>query len=257
MKKLYLTSALGNYMKINGIKTSCAMDNTNCMVDKLKKICDNNTNILLIASNPYNYAKNNNMKKIMKESFEKSKVSYNSITIVDSRNENNLDIYLKQHQLIILLGGHLPTQNNWFGKLNLKNKIKSYNGYIIGQSAGSMNCANIVYLYPEYKEELDEKAYPRWGKGLELTDILIFPHFDIDKETNSFNVKEGDININDFLEVSKEQQIIGLTNTSILRCSKEGMHVIGTPPQIVKNGLVETDSLVDDKIDNIKVKKLI
>lgn len=186
MKKIYLTSSLVNYIKMNGVRVPCVMDNTNCMVDILKSICNNGTNILLVASSPEDYDKNDEMKQIMEKSFKMSDVLYHNMIMLDSRNEDDIVSYLDCSQLVILLGGHLPTQNNWFNRINLKDKIDAYDGFIIGQSAGSMNCASNVYSCPEYEEDIENK---RWIKGLGLTSINIFPHYNKYKDIYLGNLK--------------------------------------------------------------------
>ena len=46
--------------------------------------------------------------------------------------------------LIILAGGHVPTQNRYFQEINLKSLLKNYQGVILGISAGTMNSAETV-----------------------------------------------------------------------------------------------------------------
>ena len=48
---------------------------------------------------------------------------------------------MKKNQVIILRGGHVPTQNKFFEKIKLKERIKDFEGIIIGVSARYMNSA--------------------------------------------------------------------------------------------------------------------
>lgn len=50
-------------------------------------------------------------------------------------------------------------------------------GLIIAFSAGSMNCADIVYAQPELEGEATNPEYKRYLDGLHLTEINILPHF--------------------------------------------------------------------------------
>lgn len=43
-------------------------------------------------------------------------------------------------------------------------------------SAGSMNCADVVYAGPELEGEAVNPLYERWITGLGITDINILPH---------------------------------------------------------------------------------
>ena len=55
------------------------------------------------------------------------------------------------YDVILLGGGHVPTQNKFFKEIRLREKIKDFDGIIIAISAGSMNSADIVYCQPEKK----------------------------------------------------------------------------------------------------------
>ena len=84
---------------------------------------------------------------------------------------------------------------------NLKKYIINSSAFIIGVSAGSMNCAKHTFI-PKY--ELNEK--PCFIEGLGLCDISIVPHFDI----NDINqVNETKIN-------SLKYPLIGLPNNSAI-----------------------------------------
>ena len=79
--------------------------------------------------------------------------------------------------VIILAGGHVPTQNKFMQQLQLKERLKDYNGIIVAWSAGSMNCAENVYAGPELEGEAIDPDYERWIPGLGITKVNIFPHF--------------------------------------------------------------------------------
>jgi len=79
--------------------------------------------------------------------------------------------------VIILAGGHVPTQNRFMKQLRLRERLQDYHGIVVAWSAGSMNCADNVYAGPELEGEAIDPLYQRWITGLGLTDINIFPHF--------------------------------------------------------------------------------
>ena len=85
---------------------------------------------------------------------------------------------IKKADFIFLCGGHLPTQNKFFNDIGLKELLKNTNALIVGGSAGSMNCADIVYCPPELEEEVLDENFNRYLKGLGLTNINILPHFE-------------------------------------------------------------------------------
>jgi len=85
---------------------------------------------------------------------------------------------IKDADLIFLCSGHLPTQNKFFNRINLKDKLKQTNAFIIGGSAGAMNMAENVYSIPELEGESIDPNFKRSLVGLGLTDINILPHYD-------------------------------------------------------------------------------
>ena len=55
----------------------------------------------------------------------------------------------------------------------------------MGISAGSMNCARVVYAMPEEPEEITDPFYKRFVPGLGLTEVQIVPHFYMFKYSDS------------------------------------------------------------------------
>ena len=100
-----------------------------------------------------------------------------TFTILDDRNKDKTEELVKDSDLIILGGGHVPTQNKFFREIHLKKYLKDYEGVIVGVSAGSMNCAKTVYAMPELPGEYLDKKYQRYLPGLELTETMIIPHY--------------------------------------------------------------------------------
>lgn len=102
-----------------------------------------------------------------------------SISYIDICDDRNMDVIekLDDMDVLILVGGHVPTQNRFMKQIRLRERLMNYDGVVIGWSAGSMNCADVVYAGPELEGEAVDPTYERWITGLGLTDINIFPHF--------------------------------------------------------------------------------
>lgn len=79
--------------------------------------------------------------------------------------------------MLILAGGHVPTQNKFFERIRLKEHINNFDGILIGISAGTMNCAEVVYAQPELEGESIDKKYERFLSGLGITNFMILPHY--------------------------------------------------------------------------------
>ena len=69
--------------------------------------------------------------------------------MLDSRNADDAAELVAQSGVILLSGGHVPTENAFFASMDLRDLLADFDGVIIGISAGSMNCADTVYAQPE------------------------------------------------------------------------------------------------------------
>ena len=173
---LIMTSTCGFAVKENGIRYAVKMPDKNHFLDLLKDYWIKFARILFIASDPDDYIKNDMMADIFYQSVKLTGLSAVSITPCDHR---NMDIIKEMHSfdVVILCGGHVPTQNRFFEELKLKDVILDFSGLILSWSAGSMNCAKTVYALPEEDEEAIDPSYERFITGLCLTDTMIIPHF--------------------------------------------------------------------------------
>ena len=174
--KVMLTSSLGGSIKVNGTRVSSVLIQHNGLLDSLKSIWPQNANVLIICADPNDYDKNDSVCDCLKKSFPMSGLSVSSIDKCDDRNPNAVD-HLESIDVLVLAGGHVPTQNKFLEQLRLRERLRDYNGTIVAWSAGSMNSADIVYAGPELDGEAIDPLYKRWITGLGLTDINIFPHF--------------------------------------------------------------------------------
>ena len=174
--KLILTSYLGGASKENGVRLPSMLVQNNGQLHTIRSAWPYNARVLIICSDPNDYEKNDSVCRCMKESLPMSSLSIAYVCICDNRNRFAVDD-LKNIDVIMLAGGHVPTQNQFFQEIDLKNKIKCFGGLVIAWSAGSMNCAENVYAIPEIEGEAINPNYQRWIEGLGLTDINIFPHF--------------------------------------------------------------------------------
>ena len=54
--------------------------------------------------------------------------------ICDNRNEKLAD-KIKEMDVVLLAGGHVPTQNNFFHRIGLKNRLEDFNETVINPPA--------------------------------------------------------------------------------------------------------------------------
>lgn len=159
---------------------------------------------------------------------------------------------IQESDIVYLLGGNPHEQTSYIKASGLDTVLRSYNGIIIGVSCGSMTMSENV-IVPRCGDK-----YPTGliRKGIELTSLNVFPHFDYAINQEIIDTKDGYIQISDLLKISNDYEILGLPNESIIRCSDDGIHLMGELPYLLSNENVYDTQATDEKLDNIKVKKL-
>lgn len=174
---VFLTSIIGPHPEgpIAGIYRE------NGFLENLKKRWKPDSNILIMAADP-DSPRNDGWIGVMETCCTDGSLSMGKIEICDARNLI-LAQRLEEYDVIVLAGGHTPTQNRFFRRIGLKEKIAGFDGIVIGISAGSMNCAETVYAHPEKDGEAIDSNYQKFLPGLGLTELMIIPHYQEDKDT--------------------------------------------------------------------------
>ncbi len=149
----------------------------NRFIDELRRVLPNPCRALNISSDPDGWEKTDFYASLTRQYFENAGFRFDSFRILDSRNAAQAEALVHSSNLIILSGGHVPTQNAFFCRIGLKELLRSYDGVVIGISAGSMNSAELVYAQPEEEGEATDPAYPRFLPGLGLTKTTLLPHY--------------------------------------------------------------------------------
>ena len=173
MKAVYLTSSPTG--PLDGSRRVEGLDTENSFAENLRKDWKPDSDVLMIAASPDDFSQNDEMTSFFRNAFEISGFSVRRFDILDRRSSEQFAA--ASYDVIILGGGHVPTQNRFFEEINLREKLKAFDGIIIGISAGSMNSAGTVYAQPELEGESCDPDYRRILRGLGLTDRMILPHF--------------------------------------------------------------------------------
>ena len=173
---VYLTSHIGGSYKVGMRRFPAPIFSANGLLDSLKAHWTDNASVLFIAASSEDAERNDGICACFAAAFPMSGLSLRRIDCCDARREE-LVKRLKEYDVIILSGGHVPTQNAFFEKLGLKEQLKDYNGIVIGISAGTMNCAETVYAQPEIPGETEDPDYDRFMPGLGLTKVMVLPHW--------------------------------------------------------------------------------
>ena len=143
--------------------------------------------------------------------------------------------YLKDSNIIFLMGGDSEEQMAKINEYHLTKIIQSFQGLILGVSAGSMNqTTNVIY----YDEEKGERLIKYTGLG--FIDINIYPHLDFN---NIPYLKE-------IFEVSNYGKIMALPNESFIK-------IINNIPEYhgeyyyVENGIIDIPGAPYEKIRHL------
>lgn len=166
---------------LDGSRKVDGLDKKNQFVENLRKYWKENSRVCIIAASPDAYQQNDEMCEFFENVFFKEHFSMQCFHLIDRRYTELLN-ELQQYDVILLGGGHVPTQNHFFQDIALREKIEGFQGIIIGISAGSMNSADVVYCQPEEEGEAIDPHFQRWIKGLNLTKTNIIPHYQMVKD---------------------------------------------------------------------------
>ena len=147
----------------------------NEFVERLQAVLPHRPKTLFISSNPQDHDMTLEFIHITKDAFGRAGIPLGRCTALDSRNARWAYRLVAESEFIVIMGGHVPTQNAFFRRINLRRYMKKFGGVVMGISAGSMNSAETVYAQPEETGE-SSPDFPRFLHGLGLADINILPH---------------------------------------------------------------------------------
>ncbi len=138
---------------------------------------DGGLRVLMVSAAPDDMAFTDSVLEGMTRCVVNSGIEPAEIIMLDRRNAAQAPLLVRKADWIVLCGGHVPTQNRFIHEIGLKGLLTSFDGLVMGCSAGSMNCAGRVYSHPEMPGEATDPQYRRWLSGLGLTEIQIVPHY--------------------------------------------------------------------------------
>ena len=230
MNKIFLTSTLDLYDKIDGVRIPRAFPNINGIVDKFKKYIKKYDNFLFVASVEDNYDVTDMYANCTFKSFDYT-LPFKNYYILDGRSKSIAKKLISEADFIFLCGGHVPTQNKFFNNINLRDLIRNTDAVICGGSAGSMNSADVVYCPPELEGEANDENFIRYLKGLNLTKINIFPHY---SDTKDLYVDDKQ-NLKDILiPDSNNHKIVTLNDGAYIFIDDDKTYIYGESNLIYK-----------------------
>ena len=181
-KIVFLTSSPDASYQVDGKWITGPFTEKNGFLERFKEACPRVSQVLLITATPDEEEKNQEMCQYFTRVFAASKMQIKEMHLLDRRTAGKLSQWINNSDVVILGGGHVPTQNLFFHEQGLRDQIRDFGGVIMGISAGSMNCADVVYAQPELAGEAADAGYQRFLTGLGLTKQQILPHYQMVKD---------------------------------------------------------------------------
>ena len=158
------------------------LDEKNGFVENLRQFWKEEMRGMIIAAAPDSFEGNDEMRDFFEQAFRNGNIPVTRFDVWDYRSHDISAEELNQYDIIMLGGGHVPTENHFFHLIHLREKLQGYQGIILGVSAGTMNSAEVVYAQPELPGESVDPEYKRFIQGLNLTKTQILPHYQMVKD---------------------------------------------------------------------------
>ena len=174
---LFLTSSPCTVRAPEGVPLPFLYNEANGFVQRLRERVRPGCEGVMVAAWPEDHARNDEMAEAFAGALRWQGMGLSRMTMLDSRNGEEAAALIAGSGLVLLSGGHVPTQNRFFSDIGLRECLQGYEGTVIGISAGSMNAAETVYVQPEEAGESLDPDFRRFVPGLGLTGLQILPHY--------------------------------------------------------------------------------
>lgn len=148
----------------------------NHFVENLREVLPPFPRVLFVASDPERHDLTCSFGMDTAVAFCQAGIPFSAFQVLDGTNADRAAELVQSSDFLVLAGGHVPTQNSFFRQIGLREILRDFQGTVMGISAGSMNCAEWVYVQPEEPGE-SSPDFPRFAPGLGLTEVNILPHY--------------------------------------------------------------------------------
>lgn len=214
MKSVILTSKPQFFAdKGKGEKKALKLTNLK-FIEELKKSLYKYDNILFVCASCDDYKNNEECAQLITKSLALSGIKFQISDLIDSRNWLFSKSLINNSDLVVLMDGNPLEQIQFYNDIELKLKLKSFNGCLLTIGSGTLNAGNSVYC--SKRNELENSVY---YNGLGLTNINIETSF------NSADITR----INEILlEDSKKKTFIALEDDSFIALKNGKIELYGT-----------------------------
>ena len=192
----------------------------------LKSDINSNQKIVFIASTFNSHDKNILYYTKGLNWFKEINIDFLEVNLIDcSVTKKEAQKLLRGANVVFLMGGDTASQMNSIREYNLDELIRDKK-IVIGVSAGSLNQSKMVVFKDEY-----QKGKIVEYQGLGLTDINIYPHFNLaDKEYTK-----------EVIEISYYVPLVALPNDSFIKIKNNEIWYVGEH-YFIDSGKIYTES---------------
>ena len=152
------------------------LSNDNEFVDRIRAVLPENPQVVFVCSDPDDHRGVCEFAAITTAAFAEVGIHFSGYQVLSGTNASHAYGMISHCDLVVLSGGHVPTQNAFFRRIRLRHTLHKFQGVVLGISAGSMNSAGMVYVQPEEAGE-SVPEFNRFAPGLGLTAVNICPHY--------------------------------------------------------------------------------
>lgn len=221
------------------------LSNANQFVDRIRAVLPPHPKAVFVCSNPEDHDGVCRFAAETCSAFLEAGIAFSSYEVLSGETAHRAYATISHSDLVVLSGGHVPTQNAFFRKIRLRHLLHKFEGTVLGISAGSMNMAGEVYVQPEEPGESIDPDYQRFAPGLGLTWVNVCPHFQKVRHA----MLDGkrlfeDITFPD----SMGRQFFALPDNSYFYQDEDGLLLCGKAYRI-KNGILELLTLDGEILD--------
>ena len=226
------------------------LSNANNFVDRIREALPQNPHTVFVCSDPDDHEGTCRFAAETCAAFLEAGIPFGSYQVLDGTSAQRAYAMIAHSDLVILAGGHVPTQNAFFRKIRLRHLLHKFQGTVLGISAGSMNMASTVYVQPEEPGESVDPNYQRFAPGLGLTDVSICPHYQKVKNMMLDGVRLfEDITYGD----SMGRQFFALPDGSYF-FQDDSIQLLCGKGYRIRNGILELLTLDSETLDMAKLK---
>ena len=216
----------------------------NGFVERIRAVLPENPRAVFVCSDPEDHRGVCEFAAITTAAFAEIGIHFSSYQVLDGTNAGHAFGMISHSDLVILSGGHVPTQNAFFRRIRLRHILHKFDSVVMGISAGSMNCADTVYIQPEEEGE-SVPEFTRFAPGLGLTWVNICPHYQKVKN----NLLDGQRLFEDLTYAdSYGHQFFALPDNSYFFQDQDGLLLCGKGYRI-KDGILEQLTGDEDVLD--------